>query len=140
MAGKRSDSGAKAAPKEAEILGRAPDLQVLATYSLENPEHPDWIRKEFPAYVETHRHGDSSVREFTHNGCKVRIVTTYDIEVDGEPLAAHLSVDNDGGVFTHATPFVAYASAVTLVKAIIDAYPEAFARGGRKSSGGGAGN
>ena len=38
----------------------------------------------------------------------------------------NLSVDEDGQVFTHATPFVTYASAVDLMKEVMDAYPDAF--------------
>jgi hypothetical protein len=48
------------------------------------------------------------------------------VEVDGHPIRAHLSVDEDGQVYTHATPFVTYASASDLMKAVIDAYPDSF--------------
>jgi hypothetical protein len=56
----------------------------------------------------------------------IRIITTYKVEVDGKPADMHLSVDEDGQVFTHATPFVTYASAVDLMKEVMDAYPDAF--------------
>ena len=66
------------------------------------------------------------MRELTHNGHNVKIITTYRVEVDGKPADMHLSVDEDGQVFTHATPFVTYASAVDLMKEVMDAYPDAF--------------
>jgi len=106
-----------------------PDTSVLARYSLMEgaQSQPDWIKKKFPAYVASHgMHDATSVRELTHNGHQVRIITTYRVEVDGKPAGMHLSVDEDGQVYTHATPFVTYASAVDLMKQVMDAYPDAF--------------
>jgi hypothetical protein len=68
------------------------------------------------------------VREFTHGGHVGRIITTYRVEVDGQEVHPHLSVDEDGRVFTHALPFVTYASAVELMKDVIAAYADDFAR------------
>jgi hypothetical protein len=85
------------------------------------------MKSEFPNYIEKHAgHDDESIRAFTHAGHEVRIITTYRVEVDGRSIQAHLSVDQSGEVYTHATPFVSYSSAVDLVKAILDAYPDAF--------------
>ncbi|GAB1718905.1 MAG: hypothetical protein NTAFB09_06360 [Nitrosospira sp.] len=106
-----------------------PDTSVLACYSPTEgaQSQPDWIKKKFPAYIAPHgMHDATSVRELTHNGHQVRIITTYRVEVDGEPVGMHLSVDEDGQVYTHATPFVTYASAVDLMKQVMDAYPGAF--------------
>jgi hypothetical protein len=116
--------------KKAEATAGNPDTSVLARYSPEDGanSHPEWVKKEFPTYVVAHAgHGDTVVREFTHNGHVVKVTTTYHVEVDGQPIQGHLSVDEDGQVFTHATPFVTYASAVDLMKAVLDAYPDAFA-------------
>lgn len=106
-----------------------PDTSVLARYSPTEgaQSQPDWIKKKFPTYVAPHgMHDATSVRELTHNGHQVRIITTYRVEVDGKPAGMHLSVDEDGQVYTHATPFVTYASAVDLMKQVMDAYPDAF--------------
>ena len=109
-----------------------PDVSVLTQYSPTDAaqSHPQWVKTRFPSYVEPHgKHEATSVRELTHKGHTVRIITTYRVEVDGKPADLHLSVDEDGQVFTHATPFVTYASAVDLMKAVMDAYPEdAFAK------------
>jgi hypothetical protein len=89
------------------------------------PIPPEWVKTKFPSYVEPHgKHEATSVRQLAHKGHTVRIITTYRVEVDGKPADLHLSVDEDGQVFTHATPFVTYASAVDLMKAVMDAYPE----------------
>jgi hypothetical protein len=107
-----------------------PDTSVLARYSPTDGAnaHPDWVKRDFPDYIAPHAgHDTTAVREFTHAGHVITIITTYRVEVDGQPIQAHLSVDEDGRVFTHATPFVTYASAVDLMKAVIDAYPDAFA-------------
>jgi hypothetical protein len=104
-----------------------PDISVLARYSPTDgaQSHPEWVKTKFPSYVEPHgKHEATSVRELAHKGHTVRIITTYRVEVDGKPADLHLSVDEDGQVFTHATPFVTYASAVDLMKAVMDAYPE----------------
>lgn len=129
--GRKVKAGAGAG---AEVQGGAPndsvanpDISVLAQYSPTDgaQSHPQWVKNRFPSYVEPHgKHEATSVRELTHKGHTVRIITTYRVEVDGKPADLHLSVDEDGQVFTHATPFVTYASAVDLMKAVMDAYPE----------------
>jgi hypothetical protein len=122
----------KAAAKKTKAKVGKPDTSVLARYSPTDPAnaHPDWVRTQFPTYVGPHAgHEATSVREFTHNGHVVKIVTTYRVEVDGKVVHGHMSVDEDGRVYTHATPFVTYASAVDLMKAVINSYPDAFAAG-----------
>jgi hypothetical protein len=125
--GKEKNSGQQPASKGQGM--NAPDTSVLAGYSPTEgaQSHPEWIKKKFPTYIEPHgKHEATSVRELTHNGHTIRIITTYKVEVDGKPADMHLSVDEDGQVFTHATPFVTYASAVDLMKEVMDAYPDAF--------------
>jgi hypothetical protein len=110
------------------VIGQ-PDTSVLARYSPTDGAnaHPDWVKRQFPTYITPHAgHDTTAVREFTHGGHVITIITTYRVEVDGRPIQAHLSVDEDGRVFTHATPFVTYASAVDLMKTVIDTYPHAF--------------
>jgi hypothetical protein len=128
--GKGKSSGGHSPSKEGSAnMPGTPDTSVLAHYSPTEgaQSHPDWIKKKFPAYIEPHgKHDATSVRELTHNGHVIRIITTYRVEVDGKPADMHLSVDEDGQVYTHATPFVTYASAVDLMKEVMDAYPDAF--------------
>jgi hypothetical protein len=112
-----------------------PDTSVLAQYSPTDPSsHPDWIKQGFSGYIDPHAgHETTAIREFTHAGHVVRIVTTYRVEVDGRQIRAHLSVDEDGRVYTHATPFVTYASAVDLMKQVIDSYRDDFSDNGGHS-------
>ncbi|MDN5934885.1 MAG: hypothetical protein L0H75_01755 [Nitrosospira sp.] len=119
----------KAAPKESNEPIKSPDTSVLARYSPTGgaQAHPDWVKAKFPTYIEPHdKHGATSVRQLTHKGHDIKIITTYRIEVDGKPAGMHLSVDKDGQVYTHATPFVTYSSAVDLMKEVMNAYPDAF--------------
>jgi hypothetical protein len=67
-----------------------------------------------------------SVREVEYNGHKIAIYTQYEIRVDGEPFSGHVYVDNRGKVSTHALPAYSFASAVDLVKKIIDEFPDDF--------------
>jgi hypothetical protein len=75
-----------------------------------------------------------SVREVEYNGHKIAIYTQYEIRVDGEPFSGHVYVDNTGKVSTHALPAYSFASAVDLVKKIIDEFPDDFTTKEKKSS------
>ncbi|HEX8803209.1 MAG TPA: hypothetical protein VF743_03415 [Acidimicrobiales bacterium] len=65
-------------------------------------------------------HGGPSVRVFHHRGHEVRIVTRYDITIDGEPWRQPLQVLQDGSVAYHGLPQYLVPSAVDLVRAVID--------------------
>jgi hypothetical protein len=93
-----------------------------------------------PAPTEGHDHGGhgaASVREAEYLGHRIVIRTSYEIEIDGKPLNAHVGVDNGGRVHYHGIPNNQFKSAVDLVKHIIDAFPDDFpprtgtTRGGR---------
>ena len=73
-----------------------------------------------------HEHAAESMRETTYKGHHIRIVTMYRIEVDGVPITGHLLVTNAGTVHYHAIPNQEFASAVDMVKRIIDLSPEGF--------------
>ena len=75
-----------------------------------------------------HGHGQSmeSTREATYHGHHIVVRTSYQIEVDGQPIEGHLGVSNDGQVHYHAVPNLGFASAVDLVKQLIDTFPEDF--------------
>lgn len=75
-----------------------------------------------------HEHGEAmeSVREATYRGHAIVIRTTYGIEVDGQPIEGHMGVTNDGQVYYHGVPNVSFASAIDLVKQLIDTFPDDF--------------
>ena len=69
--------------------------------------------------AETHGHG-GGVRRFTHLGHEVEIVTRYEVTIDGEPWDQHLEVMPDGSVTYHGLPQYAVASAVELLRTVIE--------------------
>jgi hypothetical protein len=85
---------------------------------------------ELPQQDQGHDHGHGSptesTREVTYRGHHILIHTAYHIEVDGMPIQGHLGVTNDGQVHYHAIPNLSFASAVDLVKQLIDTFPEDF--------------
>ena len=71
-------------------------------------------------------HASESIREAEYNGHRIVIKTTYQIEVDGKPISGHLAVTNDGQVHYHPIPNLSFASAIDLVKQLIDVFPDDF--------------
>lgn len=72
-----------------------------------------------------HGHGDEArvVREETYEGHRIRVVTTYEISVDDEPVTGHLLLTNEGTVHYHAIPNQEFASMIDLAKRIIEISP-----------------
>jgi hypothetical protein len=93
------------------------------------------------AHGSGHGHDDEpSVREEHHNGHHIVIKTTYEVTVDGKPFHAALGVSNSGRVQYHGIPNVGFASAIDLMKCVIDQFPADFPRKpGTPASGGGHG-
>ena|SRR5689334_3075490 len=68
-------------------------------------------------------HPAMSVREVEYKGHRIVIETTYHITVDGQPVTGHVQVGTDGQVHYHAIPNQEFASAVDMVKRVIDLTP-----------------
>lgn len=68
-----------------------------------------------------HKKSFTSTRSAIYHGRKIKIKTTYRIEIDGEPLTLHTVVTDDGRVHYHGLPNYAFVSAIDMAKAIIDA-------------------
>lgn len=68
-----------------------------------------------------HQKSFTSTREAIHHDHKIKIKTTYRIEIDSEPLTMHTVVTNDGRVHHHGLPNYAFTSAIDMAKSIIDA-------------------
>jgi hypothetical protein len=77
--------------------------------------------------------GMGSMREADYNGHHITIKTTYQIKIDGKPFMGVLGVSNAGTVHYHGMPTASFASALDLIKSVIDTFPDEFAAG----SGGG---
>jgi hypothetical protein len=78
----------------------------------------------------SHEPAVTSTREVTYKGHHLVIKTTYQIEVDGHGVRGHMGVTNDGQVHYHAVPNLSFASAVDMVKQLIDTFPDDFDEGG----------
>ncbi|WP_300071379.1 hypothetical protein [uncultured Ruegeria sp.] len=68
-----------------------------------------------------HQKSFTSTRTALHRGQKIKIRTTYRIEIDGEPLTLHTMVLDDGTVHCHGLPNYSFPSAIDLARSIIDA-------------------
>ena len=72
-------------------------------------------------------HGESLVtRETDYKGHHIVVRTKYEVEVDGKPLMGHLGVSDAGAVHYHPVPNMSFASALDMVKKIIDVFPDEF--------------
>jgi len=86
---------------------------------------------------------DKSVRTFSHNGHQISITTMYQIKIDGRAVHLPLLVSQDGHVQSHVIPNYSMSSAVDIVKAIVDLFPEDFEKKktrGRRTGGKGGGH
>lgn len=79
-----------------------------------------------------HDHGnDGSVetlREDEYQRHNIVVRTTYKIEVDGKVLRVPLALGNDGQLHCHSLPNYQFASAIDMVKRLIDSFPDDFKR------------
>ncbi|MGH8902559.1 MAG: hypothetical protein ACRDYA_12995 [Egibacteraceae bacterium] len=83
----------------------------------------DRYRDELTRLHGAHEHGAGSVRQVTYKGHEIRIVTRYDITLDGRPVTGHMIVSNAGTVHYHGIPNQEFASAVDVIKRIVDLSP-----------------
>ncbi len=65
----------------------------------------------------------ASYRDTIYRGHKIRIRTSYRIEIDGEPMTVPVMVSDEGWVHCHGIPNYAAPSALDLVRRIIDTTP-----------------
>ena len=68
-----------------------------------------------------HQKSFTSTRTALHRDRKIKIKTTYRIEIDSEPLTLQTVVMDDGTVQCHGLPNYSFPSAVDLARSIIDA-------------------
>jgi hypothetical protein len=95
-----------------------PTAQSIASYVTKNAEA---VRKS-----QRPMHMSESVREADYEGHHIVIRTMYKITVDGVPVTGHLGVTDDGQVHYHPVPNASFASAVDMVKRIIDVFSDDF--------------
>ena len=70
--------------------------------------------------------GMGSVREADYKGHHITVTTMYRVKIDGKPFNAILGVSNSGLVHYHGMPNAGFASAIDLLKSVIDTFPDEF--------------
>lgn len=98
-----------------------PTVESLSTYVTQNAAK---VRKALSTM-----HGATpatSTRTADYLGHHIEIRTTYEIEIDGARLMTHLVVTDEGQVQCHALPNYTFLSAVDMVRALIDQFPDEF--------------
>lgn len=71
------------------------------------------------------------VRSAEYRGHRVEVRTTYEVSIDGRPIAIPFHVADDGTVTCHAVPTYTSTSALDVAKRIVDAYPHRYPAGRR---------
>lgn len=74
-----------------------------------------------------------SARETVHNGHRILLETIYRVTVDGRTVDLGISVDDAGKVHCHSLPNYQFASALDMVKTLIDQFPEDFRGSSRRA-------
>jgi hypothetical protein len=119
----RADSHSHAGTGEPEE-GDVGDPEELLAESLQAESRHAAVLARHRTSQSPHPGGHSSIRTAEHRGHTIEIRTTYDVRIDGEPLEAHMSVSDNGSVHYHGLPNYAEASAVDLMKRVIDSFPD----------------
>lgn len=96
-----------------------PTPQSIASYVKRHAPRVKQSQRRHHATTET-------IREADHQGHHIVVKTRYEISVDGRKVLGHLGVSNDGHVHYHPIPNLSFASALDMVKAIIDVFPHQF--------------
>ena len=97
-----------------------------------------YVQKHAPQVgeIQGHQHPASeTIREADYEGHHIVVRTTYQIEVDGKPVTGHMGVTDDGKVHYHPVPNISFASALDIVKQLIDIFPDDFTNTGHKPAG-----
>jgi len=92
------------------------------------------FRKLMTSQQGGHGHHGATVREDHYKGHHIVIETTYKVTVDGKKFTAPLDVSSAGTVQYHGIPNVGFASAIDLMRCIIEQFPEDFSRKTRKKN------
>lgn len=75
-----------------------------------------------------------SIRTTEYHGHAISIETVYRVQIDGKAVKMPLMVDDSGNVHCHSLPNYQFQSAVDMVKAIVDIFPDALPKSKRPGS------
>lgn len=104
------------------------ELKKLSTFASPKKLGAYLAKRSEKSHAESHGDHGGSVRSFTHAGHKVKITTIYEIAIDGKPFNGTLGVGENGQVHCHSLPNYQTASAVDMVKYLIDIFPDDFTK------------
>jgi len=104
------------------------ELKKLSTFASPKKLGAYLAKRSEKSHAESHGDHGGSVRSFTHAGHKVKITTIYEIAIDGKPFKGTLGVGENGQVHCHSLPNYQTASAVDMVKYLIDIFPDDFTK------------
>jgi hypothetical protein len=108
-------------PKAKSRARARPTVQSIASYVQKNASRV--------VHVQHHQHPvTDSVREADYQGHHIVVRTHYEIQVDGRAVTGHMGVTNDGQVHYHPVPNMSFASAIDLVKQLINVFPNDFTK------------
>jgi hypothetical protein len=141
---KKTSRGAKGPPRRGVRSDRTAGRQTVALLAFDpftpGSEHPEWVGKDFPDYVQ-HPHEDlvRSVRVIENGGRTITVTTTYEVRVDGRLVTLHMMVDEQGQLWSHLCPYQSFASATDLVRHLLRRLPHLFQAPPLPPSGSGGG-
>lgn len=116
---------------KADVL---PTPDSIAKYVKQNLQK---TKKAMPMMAMMHHEGGQEVvRKDDYKGHHIEVRTTYHITVDGNEVTGHLMLTNSGQVQYHGMPNYSFDSAIQLVRALIDNFPEDFEKSKSSGSGG----
>jgi len=112
------------------------EINLLADIDPFSNTQPDWILKKHPDYAEPMHHSGpvTGARHFQVGGRDLLVKTSYEVFLDGEAIAFHLMVNNEGRLWSHLCPYRTFATAPELISYILEHAPDALV-GLRKAQG-----
>lgn len=113
-------------------MARPADLEALRQTKPEMASRALYrARKQLK--VHPHTKPIETVRTAQYRDHDIVITTTYDIRIDGQRVAGHLELGNDGRLRYHGLPNYGWSSAVDMCKQLIDSFPADFPGRGKKT-------
>ncbi len=106
-------------------MSRAKGLTALRDTTPESAANALYrARKQLKIHV---RKGPiETVRKARYRNHRIEILTTYDIRIDGQRVAGHIELGNDGRLHYHGLPAYGWGSAVDMCQQLIDSFPKDF--------------
>jgi hypothetical protein len=86
------------------------------------------------AAASEHSMHSPAIRTTEYHGHEISIETVYRVQIDGKTVKMPLMVDDAGTVHCHSLPNYQFQSALDMVKAIVDVFPNALPKSKKPGS------